>query len=67
MRGHQSSSAQAPDFWCPGTRSLVPFQADKQVFCFNFKNGLQNYEFLLFAKCIYVFYTKPGFIRTWSA
>ena len=129
----------APKFWCPGTRSLVPFQADQQffvlisrmgfrtlnfsclpivficftqnlvilehcqhemsmhwwentlnkvggikvlvpghqksgalssrptVFCFNFKNGLQSFEFLLFAKCIYVFYTKPGFIRTRSA
>ena len=50
-----------------GTRSLVPFQADKQVFCFNFKNGLQNYDVLLFANCIYVFYTKPGFSRAWSA
>ena len=64
----------APEFWCPGTRllvpgtrSLVPFQADKQVFCFNFKNGLQNYEFLWFAKCLYVFYAKPGYIRTLPA
>ena len=36
-------------------------------FCFNFKNGLQSFEFLLFAKCIYVFFTKPGFMRTRSA
>ena len=57
----------APDFWCPGTRSLVPFQADQQVFCFNLENGLQNYEFLLFAKCLYVFYTKLGFITTLPA
>ena len=66
-QGHQSSGARAPEFWCLGTRSLVPFQADKQVFCFNFKNGLQNYDVLLFANCIYVFYTKPGFSRAWSA
>ena len=57
----------APEFWCPGTRSLVPFQADKQVFCFNFKNGLQNYEFLWFAKCLYVFYAKTGYIGTLPA
>ena len=42
--GHQSSGA---------------FQAGQQVFCFNFKNGLQNFEFLFFNKCIYVFCTKP--------
>ena len=64
----------APEFWCPGTRSLVPGHQNSGAlsswptgFCFNFKNGLQSFEFLLFAKCIYVFYTKPGFIRTRSA
>ena len=57
-----------------GTRVLVPghqksgaLSSWPTVFCFNFKNGLQSFEFLLFAKCIYVFYTKPGFIRTRSA
>ena len=24
MEGHQTSGARAPDFWCPGTRTLVP-------------------------------------------
>ena len=57
----------APEFWCPGTKSLVPFQADQQVFCFNLKNGLQKYEYILFVKCLYVFYTKPGYIETLPA
>ena len=30
-RGHQAK------FWFTGTRTLVPFQAYKQVFCFNLK------------------------------
>ena len=24
LKGHQTSGAQAPDFWCPGTKTLVP-------------------------------------------
>ena len=79
--GHQSYGAWAPEVWCPskltkarGTRVLVPGHQKSGAppswltgFCFNFKNGLQNFEFLLFANHIYVFYTKLGFIRTWSA
>ena len=46
---------------------LNPGHQSSAVFCFYFKNGLQNYEFLLFAECIYVFYTKTDSIRTLSA
>ena len=57
--GHQNSGARAPELWCP-------FKL-KQVFCFNLKNGLQEYQFLFFPKCIYVFLTFPGFIGTLPA
>ena len=40
-----------------GTRTLVPFQADKQIFVLiSIKNGLQEYQFLFFPKCIYFKY-----------
>ena len=131
MRGHQSSGARAPEFWCPfklktgffcfnlknglqeyqflfflvylcvpdislfylntasinaitpsrkspkkcrGTKVLVPGHQNsgalsslKQVFCFNLKNGHQEYQFFFFPKCIYVFLTFPGFIETLPA
>ena len=54
----------APEFWCPGTRTLVPFKIHRQVFCFNLKNVHEEYQFLFFPKCIYVFLTFPGFIGT---
>ena len=48
----------------------MPFHADQeQVLCFNLKNVIlnQKYDFPLFVKCLYVFYTKPGYIRTLPA
>ena len=52
-----------------GTRVLVPGHQNsgalsswQQVFCFNLKNGLQEYQFVFFPKCIYVFPTFPVFI-----
>ena len=54
-----SKKAGAPKFWCPFKRP--------SVFCFNLKTGHQKHEFLLFAKCLYVFHTKPGYIRTLPA
>ena len=45
---------RAPEFWCPSSW--------KQVFCFNLKNGHQEYQFFFFPKCIFVLLTFPGFI-----
>ena len=57
-----------------GTRVLVPghlksgvLSSWATVFYFNLKTGHQKYEFLLFSKCLYVFHTKPGYIRTLPA
>ena len=57
-----------------GTSILVPrhqnsgaFSSWTTDFCFHLKTGLQKHEFLLFAKCLYVFHTKPGDIRTLPA
>ena len=36
-RGHQSSGARAPEFWCP-------FKLSNSFFCFNLKTGHQKYE-----------------------
>ena len=66
-------SRNPPKKW-GGTRVLVPGHQNsgalsswKQVFCFNLKNGLQDYQFLFFPKCIYVFRTFPGLIGTLPA
>ena len=48
---------------CGGTRSLVPFQVDNWVFYCNLENVHQEYQFVFYTKCIYVFLTFPGFIR----
>ena len=55
MRGHQSSGAQAPEFWCP-------FKLTTGFFC-NLENGHQEYQFVFFLKCIYVSLTFFGYIR----
>ena len=59
---------------CGGTRVLVPGHQNsgalsswQEVFCFNLKNGHQEYHFVFFPKCIYVFPTFPVFIGTLSA
>ena len=48
---------------CGGTRSLVPFQVDNWVFYCNLENEHQDYQFVFYTKCIYVFLTFPGYIR----
>ena len=53
----------APEFWCPGTRTLVPFQVDNCFFYCNLKNGHQEYQFVFFPKCIDVFLTFPVFFQ----
>ena len=57
-----------------GTRVLVPGHQKSGAlpswptgFCFNLKNRLQKYESILSANCLYVFYPKPGYIRTLPA
>ena len=30
-----TNKVEAPEFWCPCTRTLVPFQDGLQIFCFN--------------------------------
>ena len=35
----------APEFWCPGTRILVPFQADQQFFILISRLGIRNMNF----------------------
>ena len=35
----------APEFWCPGTRSLVPFQADQQFFVLISRMGFRVLNF----------------------
>ena len=40
-----SKNAGAPEFWCPGTRSLVPFQADQPVFVLISRMGFRNMSF----------------------
>ena len=35
----------APEFWCPGTRSLVPFQADQQFFVLISRMGFRALNF----------------------
>ena len=59
---------------CGGTRVLVPGHQNsgalsswQEVFCFNLKNGHQEYHFVFFPNCIYVFPTFPVFIGTLPA
>ena len=47
----------------PGHKISGALLSWKQVFCFNLKNGLQEYQFVFFPKCIYVFLTFFGYIR----
>ena len=51
LKWHQKKTPKkvgAPEFWCLGTRVLVPLQKYKKSFCFNLKNQHQDFDFLFF-------------------
>ena len=50
-----------------GTRTLVPFHDDQQVFVLISRMGFRNITLSFSSECIYVFLTFPGFIRTLPA
>ena len=39
----------APEFWCPGTRTLVPFQVDNRFFVLISKMGVRNINLSFFS------------------
>ena len=47
-----------------GTRTLVPFHVDQQVFVLIARMCFRNITLSFSSECIYVFLTFPGFIRT---
>ena len=38
----------APEFWCPGTRTLVPFQVENRFFVLISRMGFRNINFSFF-------------------
>ena len=47
-----------------GTRTLVPFHVNQQVFVFISRMGFRNITLSFSSECVYVFLTLPDFIRT---
>ena len=47
-----------------GTRTLVPFHDDQQVFVLISRMGFRNITLSFSSECAYVFLTLPDFIRT---
>ena len=52
MRIHNQENTEkivgAPEFWCPGTRTLVPFQVDNRFFVLISKMGFRNINLAFF-------------------
>ena len=47
-----------------GTRTLVPFHVNQQVFVFISRMGFRNITLSFSSECVYMFLTLPDFVRT---